>query len=602
MMILQPVKSFGTKQLQRIVTTQCQRSLVYSTRPQHSSSSYVKNKKLVSLSMAAAAAAATTASLLFLYQNQNQSSSQMILNDSGVHKPKKLFSPQEVSKHNTPDDCWVVIDNQVYNLTDFIDIHPGGPEILKLNAGKDVSAIFKPLHAKGTLEKYVKPEWYLGELTEPMPDEFISPPYTPGETPEEIIWKENLRKQLPHLDTILNLYDFEKLASKILSNQAWAYYSSGGDDEISMRENHNAFHRIFFKPKVLVDVSNVNLETEMLGEKVDLPFYITATALMKLGNPQEGEMGITKGCSLSPYKIPQMISTLASCSIDEIVKAKGDDHPEQIQWYQLYVNSDRKITRDLVKHVEKLGLKALFVTVDAPSLGHREKDLKIKFSSQSNGPQMMSNENNNNNNNTSSQGATRAISKFIDPSLTWDDIIKLREFTNLPIIIKGVQRSEDVIKAAKIGCAGVVISNHGGRQLDFSRAPIEVLAEVKPKLMEKGLDKQEFDIFIDGGIRRGTDILKALCLGAKGVGLGRPFIYANSCYGEQGVSHAIKLLKEELEMDMRLLGVTSIKDLGPQFLDTSALKNRNVSVARDQLHDGVYRPLKAVEINENDLD
>ncbi|CAL9732047.1 L-lactate dehydrogenase (cytochrome) [Monosporozyma unispora] len=594
MMISQAVKSVSKRQLQKripILTKQCQRALVYSTKSSHSSSSG-KNRKVLGLSIAAAT---TTAGLLFLYQNETNP---QILNDSGVKQSKKLITPNEVSKHNTPDDCWVVIDGKVYNLTEFINIHPGGPLILKLNAGMDVTAIFKPLHAKGTLEKYVKPEWYIGELTEPMPDEFIAPPYTPGETPEEIIYKENLRKHLPNLGNILNLYDFEKLASKILSNQAWAYYSSGSDDEISMRENHNAFHRIFFKPRILVDVSEVNLETEMLGEKVDLPFYITATALMKLGNPQEGEMGITKGCTMSPWKIPQMISTLASCSIDEIVKVKGN-HPEQIQWYQLYVNSDRKITRDLVKHVENLGLKALFVTVDAPSLGHREKDLKIKFSNQNNGPQVMSDHESNSEG--ASQGATRAISKFIDPSLTWDDISKLHKLTHLPIIIKGVQRSEDVVKAAQVGCAGVVISNHGGRQLDFSRAPVEILAEAKPKLVAKGLDKK-FDIFIDGGIRRSTDILKALCLGAKGVGLGRPFIYANSCYGEQGVAHAIKLLKEELEMDMRLLGATSIKDLGPEFLDMSALKNRNVSVAKDQLYDGVYRSPQAVEINEDDID
>lgn len=214
-----------------------------------------------------------------------------------------------------------------------------------------------------------------------------------------------------------------------------------------------------------------------------------------------------------------------------------------------------------------------------------------------NGPEVMAK----NNKNETDHGAARAISKFIDPSLTWDDISKLQKFTKLPIIIKGVQRSEDVVKAAQMGCAGVVISNHGGRQLDFSRSPVEVLAEAKPILMKNGLDKN-FEIFIDGGIRRGTDILKALCLGAKGVGLGRPFIYANSCYGEKGVAHAIQILKNELEMNMRLLGARSIKELGPEFLDISALKNRNVSVAKDELYNGVYIPPQTVEINEDNLD
>ena len=605
-MIPQTAKFVSRSQLKKTFPSlikQYNRTLVYTTNTRTSSSSSssssfsyssTNNKKITTISLTSVAIIAATS---YLYLNKDGANLD-ILNDSSLHSSptKRLLTPTEVSKHNTPDDCWVVIEGKVYNLTDFIDIHPGGPLILKLNAGMDVTAIFKPLHAKGTLEKYIKPEWFIGELSEPMPDHLIAPPYTPGETPEEIIYKENLRKHLPTLNNIINLYDFERLASKILSNQAWAYYSSGADDEISMRENHSAFHRIFFKPKVLVDVSKVNLETEMLGEKVDLPFYITATALMKLGNPQEGEIGITKGCGMSQWKVPQMISTLASCSVDEIVEAKSDD-PRQIQWFQLYVNSDRKITHELVKHVENLGLKALFVTVDAPSLGNREKDLKIKFSTQMNGPEVMSKHNKN----EIDQGAARAISKFIDPSLTWDDISKLQKFTKLPIIIKGVQRSEDVVKAAQMGCAGVVISNHGGRQLDFSRSPVEVLAEAKPILMKDGLDKN-FDIFIDGGIRRGTDILKALCLGATGVGLGRPFIYANSCYGEKGVAHAIQILKNELEMDMRLLGARSIKELGPEFLDMSALKNRNVSIAKDELFTDVYIPPQTVQINEDNLD
>lgn len=542
---------------------------------------------------------ATISSLLLYWYQQNSNFNDAISNDSGKFEDKKPIKPEEVAKHNTADDCWMVIEGQVYNMTDFIDIHPGGPLILQLNCGMDVTPIFKPLHARGTLEKYIKPEWYMGPLDGKMPTNLVADPYTPGETVEEIMTKSKLKQNLPSLNNILNLYDFENLAKQIVSNQAWGYYSSGADDEISMRENHNAFHRIFFKPKVLVDVSEIDLSTKMLGDDVDLPFYVTATALMKLGNPQDGEVGITRGCGQSPWKIPQMISTLASCSIDEIVEAKQD---KQIQWYQLYVNSDRTITEELIKHIEGLGLKALFVTVDAPSLGHREKDLKIKFSTSNSGPKVMSSKSSNNNNtknhNDTEQGATRAISKFIDPSLTWDDIIKLKSLTKLPIIIKGVQRSEDVIKAAELGCSGVVLSNHGGRQLDFSRAPIEVLAEAKPKLDSMKINPN-FEIFIDGGIRRGTDILKALCLGATGVGLGRPFIYANSCYGEDGVAHAIKLLREELEMDMRLLGAKSIKDLNSDFLDLTTLKNRNVSVARDELYNTVYRPSIPIDIKHD---
>lgn len=546
----------------------------------------------------------------FVQSKIKQSPSNDEASKAGKNDPLRMVTPDEVAKHNTTNDCWCVIENKVYNLTDFIIMHPGGPEIIKGNAGMDVTNIFKPLHASDILAKYIRPEWIVGQLTEPMPASLIAPPYTPGETIEEFEQKQQLRKQLPDLNSIINLYDFEKLASAILSNQAWAYYSSGADDEITMRENHNAYHRIFFKPRVLVDVSKVDTSTKVLNKTVDVPFYVTATALMKLGNPANGEMDVARGCGLSHVKVPQMISTLASCSVDEITNAKTD--PDQVQWYQLYVNSDRKITQNLVKHIEQLGLSAIFVTVDAPALGHREKDLKIKFTTASkknetntsteddnkdsgfSGPEVMKDMSKNE---KVSSGASRAISQFIDPSLTWNDIVELKKFTKLPIIIKGVQRVEDALKAAKIGCSGVVISNHGGRQLDFVRSPIEILSEVKPALDKNGY--RNFDIFVDGGIRRGTDIIKALCLGATSCGIGRPFIYANSCYGKEGVAKAITLLQEELEMDMRLLGVTSIDQLGPDLIDTASLKLRNVEVPHDKISDSLYKPSTLVNFRDD---
>ncbi|SMN18724.1 similar to Saccharomyces cerevisiae YML054C CYB2 Cytochrome b2 (L-lactate cytochrome-c oxidoreductase) [Maudiozyma saulgeensis] len=531
----------------------------------------------------------TSASALSYYawnQLNNQSSSDYISNDNGQPSKKKPISPDEVAKHNKPDDCWVVINGYVYDVTFFIPNHPGGEDVIKANAGKDVTAMFAPLHAKGTLEKNIPEDKKLGPLSKPMPKKLVCPPYAPGESPYEIMTKQKLRDNMPPLGNVLNLYDFERLASKILTNQAWAYYSSGADDEITYRENHNAYHRIFFKPHILVDVEHVNLKTTMLGEKTDVPFYVSATALCKLGNPEGGEVDIAKGCGSTSYSVPQMISTLASCSLDEVAEAKVND--KQLQWFQLYVNSDRKITRNLIKHAEELGLKAIFVTVDAPSLGNREKDQKIKFTTQSSGGPKILQKKEDEKKEKNSDGASKALSKFIDPSLSWEDIAKLREITKLPIVIKGVQRAEDAVRAAQMGCQGVVLSNHGGRQLDFSRAPIEVLAETMPILKHHGLDKN-FDVFVDGGIRRGTDILKALCLGATGVGLGRPFLYANSCYGQQGVAHAIDIITKELEMSMRLLGVSKIEDLNPGFLDLTSLHSRSVSVARDSLYENSYK-------------
>ncbi len=238
-----------------------------------------------------------------------------------------------------------------------------------------------------------------------------------------------------------------------------------------------------------------------------------------------------------------MIPTLASCSFDEIVDARQGD---QAQWLQLYVNKDRSVTERIIKHAEKRGCRGLFITVDAPQLGRRERDMRSKFSDVGSNVQSTGG-----NSVDRSQGAARAISSFIDPSLSWKDIPWFLSVTRMPILLKGVQRVEDVIRAIEVGVQGVVLSNHGGRQLDFARSGIEVLAEIMPVLRELNW-QDRIEIYIDGGIRRSTDIIKALCLGATGVGIGRPFLYAMSAYGLPGVDRAMQLLKDEMEMNMRL--------------------------------------------------
>ena len=272
-----------------------------------------------------------------------------------------------------------------------------------------------------------------------------------AESSEEKERQERI-KQMPPLEACYNLMDFESVAREVMKRPAWAYYSSGADDEITMRENHNAYHKIWFRPRVLIDVENVDISTTMLGTKCDIPFYVTATALGKLGNP-EGEVVLTRGAK--KHNVIQMIPTLASCSFDEIVDAKEGD---QCQWLQLYVNKDRKITERIVKHAEKRGCKGLFITVDAPQLGRREKDMRSKFDDSGSSVQSTSGDNVDR-----SQGAARAISSFIDPGLSWKDIPWFQSITKMPIILKGVQRVEDVLKAIEYGVNGVVLSNHGGR-------------------------------------------------------------------------------------------------------------------------------------------
>ncbi|KAL2148240.1 hypothetical protein VTH82DRAFT_2486, partial [Thermothelomyces myriococcoides] len=412
----------------------------------------------------------------------------------------------EIAKHNKPDDCWVIVHGRAYDVSEFLPEHPGGTSIILKYAGKDATEEFDPIHPPDTLEKYLPKSKHLGPV-----DMSTVVQEKAEESPEE---KERLKRiqEMPALSQCYNLLDFEAVARRVMKKTAWGYYSSAADDEITLRENHTAFHRIWFRPRVLVDVEKVDFSTTMLGTPCSVPFYVTATALGKLGHV-EGEVVLTRASH--KHNVIQMIPTLASCAFDEIMDAAG---PGQVQWLQLYVNKDREITKRIVQHAEERGCKGLFITVDAPQLGRREKDMRMKFTEQ--GSNVQSGQATD-----TSQGAARAISSFIDPSLNWDDIPWFRSITKMPIVLKGVQRVEDVVRAAEAGVQGVVLSNHGGRQLEFARSGIEILAETMPVLRQLGLDNK-IEVYIDGGIRRATDILKALCLGARGVGIGRPFLYA----------------------------------------------------------------------------
>ena len=246
--------------------------------------------------------------------------------------------------------------------------------------------------------------------------------------------------------------------------------------------------------------------------------------------------------------------------------------------------TDRRVTESLVKRAGNLGAKALFVTVDAPQLGRREKDMRTKFVDDAPDVQDEGTVDR-------SRGAARAISAFIDPSLSWDDITWFKSITSLPIMLKGVQSGHDAILAVKAGVAGMVISNHGGRQLDTARSSVEVLEEVMEALRMESL-QDTVEVFVDGGFRRGTDIFKALALGAKAVGLGRPFLYSMSAYGQAGVERLIDLLKDELDMVMRLMGTPDLAAIRREMVVTKSLSAHVGSAPKDALSRQVYEPLK----------
>ncbi|TIC10775.1 WD40 repeat-like protein, partial [Wallemia mellicola] len=427
------------------------------------------------------------------------------------------------------------LDGKVYDVTDFLPEHPGGSKIILKYGGKDATAEYDPIHPPDAISENLPPEKHLGRIDPMTVQDRIK------ETSQEEKESAARHAKKPPLGECLSLHDLEAVAKYVLTGKAWMYYSSGADDEITMRENHNVYHRIWFRPRILRDVANVRFDTSILGHKTSMPFYITATALGKLGDPVNGELNLTR--SAAKNGIIQMIPTISSCSFDEMIDAALED---QVQFLQLYVNSNREVTEKFVKRAESRGVKGLFVTVDAPQLGRREKDMRMKFED---------------------VGIARTISTLIDPSLQWSDLDWLSSITKMPIVLKGVQSWQDAVIAAERGCAGIVLSNHGGRQLDMAPSGLEILPEVVEALKARGLyNPSKFEIYIDGGVRRASDILKAVALGAKAVGIGRPFIYAYSAYGEDG--SAVFLTSS---VCMRLLGARSLEEVTPEMVNTANL-------------------------------
>jgi len=477
----------------------------------------------------------------------------------------------EIAKHNTAGDSWVVLNGQAYDLSAFADEHPGGAGIIIKYAGRDASRAFNPIHPK--------------DIVNTLPKAVHLGPVTPVEAPVELKTEDEDEEEhkdeeeIPDIAQMVNVWDFEMVAKKQVSKEAWAYMMSGADDEVCLRENHAAFHRVLLKPRVLVDVENIDMSSTILGTKVSIPLYITSCALGRLYH-EDGEMCLTRGAKLAG--IPQLCPTLASCTMDEMLSARTEG---QTQWWQLYVNKDRELTKSVVQKAEANGFKALFVTVDAPLLGRRERDMrnKAKMSASVQGKQKDKVD--------KSQGVTRAISSFLDPSLNWKDLPWVRSITKMPIILKGIQTGEDAVRSYEAGMDGIVVSNHGGRQLDFTRSGIEMLVEVMDALRAINANLDKFTVLVDGGFRRGSDVFKALALGAKGIGLGRPTLVGMAAYGEEGVDKVIQIFKDELEMHMRLMGTPTVADMTSDMVITRNIAD-HVSVSpTDFLSTQVYDPL-----------
>lgn len=343
------------------------------------------------------------------------------------------------------------------------------------------------------------------------------------------------------------------MASQTLSAKTWAFYSSAATDLITRDANRSTFDRIWFRPRVLRDVRDVDTRTKLLGVKSQMPVFVSPAALARLVHP-DGEKGIARGCRekgvIQCVRVAsgcrgtfeksrdacgqadgfcaRQVSTNASYPIEEIL-ASSPAHPF---FFQLYVNKDRPKTEALLAQLRSLHrIAAIFLTVDAPVAGKREADERVRADESVSTPMSGAKAGND----KRGGGLGRIMGSYIDATLNWDDLAWLRRHWHGPIVIKGIQGAADAKRAMLEGVQGVVLSNHGGRSLDTSPPAILILLELQrccPEVFER------MEVYLDGGVRRGTDVLKALCLGATAVGIGRSFLYALN-YGEEGVEHMI---------------------------------------------------------------
>ncbi|OCH96393.1 hypothetical protein OBBRIDRAFT_237224 [Obba rivulosa] len=490
----------------------------------------------------------------------------------------KSWSLKEVAKHNTQSSCWVIIKSKVYDVTDFLHEHPGGAQIILRHAGRDATTVYEPIHPPDALDKSLSLDKHLGDLDTAAARQITQEKESRKKTIDEIRMEEGEARK-PPLSRILNLRELEEVAKSVLSYKTWAFYSSASDDEITHYENMRAFSRFFFHPRVLVPVSRCDPSTTILGFKSSIPVFVSGASLARLGHPL-GEANITRGAGRT--NVIQMVSSYASLSYEQISESRIT--ASQPLFFQLYKHKDDKVAETHVREVENLGYNAIFLTVDAVVISTRTRDVRAPFvleeqereteqqlasGRHASGQEMplrpsdadiKSGEEDGN-----LLGTSGALTKSKDQDMSWKRTIPwLRSVTKLPIALKGIQCVEDAVLAAEAGVDAILISNHGGRQMEYSLPSIEVLyklREQRPDVFDK------LEVYVDGGIRRGTDVLKALCLGAKAVGLGRPFMYAQSAYGEEGVVKAVQILEREIVTSMRLLGATSVKDLVPEMVE-----------------------------------
>lgn len=336
------------------------------------------------------------------------------------------------------------------------------------------------------------------------------------------------------LDSLLSLFDFQAEAQKKISHGAWERIMGASADEITMRWNHEAYEQIRLKPRILVDVSKVDTRVKLFGQELPFPIILAPTGAQGFVHP-EGDLASVRGAGAAQATL--CISSSASMKVETIAQAATGP-----VWFQLYVQSDRGFTRELVQRAEGAGCRALCVTVDSPTFGVRNREERARAELP---PRELPN---------------LKGKDYLDPTLTWKDIEWLLGFARIPVMLKGVLNPDDAATAVKAGVAGIIVSNHGARNLDTAPATIDALPLVAEKV------EGRIPILVDGGIRRGTDVIKALARGATAVQIGRPYLWGLGVGGAAGVTRVVEILRREFEMTMMLMGRPTLASIDKSVL------------------------------------
>jgi 4-hydroxymandelate oxidase len=339
----------------------------------------------------------------------------------------------------------------------------------------------------------------------------------------------------------ITVEDFERAAELTLPKMIFDYYAGGAGEEWTLRENRRAFDRWVLRPRVLVDVSEVDLGTSVLGQPVPFPILLAPTALQRMAH-RDGELATARAAAT--LDAIMVVSTIATVSLEEVARTGVR------RWFQLYVMKDRDLTGELVKRAHAAGYSALVLTLDTPLLGRRLRDERNRFAM----PPGMGLANLEGTSLPESTGS--GLSSFFldrhDPSVDWGDLAWLRSLAPMPLVLKGIVTAEDASRAVDAGADAIVVSNHGGRQLEGATATLDALPEVVEAVAGR------LEVLVDGGVRTGTDVLKALGLGARAVLVGRPYLWGLAVAGEDGVRRVLEILRDELELALILAGRPSV--------------------------------------------